>query len=56
MTVEHIELPNPPPMASMLPSEALILVKDLEKQPLESQTSESLSAFRNAADYIAAGM
>lgn len=55
MTVEHIDLPNPPPMASRLPSETLELAKDLVKQPLDDSTAGSLKAFRNAADYIAAG-
>jgi hypothetical protein len=55
MTVELIDLPNPPPMASRLPSETLKLAKDLVKQPLDDNTAGSLKAFRNAADYIAAG-
>jgi hypothetical protein len=55
MTVELIDLPNPPPMASKLPSETLKLAKDLAKQKLDPETAESLRAFRSAADYIAAG-
>jgi hypothetical protein len=55
MTVEFIDLPNPPPMASRLPSETLKLAKDLVKQPLDDRTAGSVKAFRNAADYIAAG-
>ena len=55
MTVELIDLANPPPMASRLPPETLKLAKDLVKQPLDDDTARSIRAFRNAADYIAAG-
>lgn len=41
MTVELIDLPNPPPMASRLPSEALKLAKDLTKQGMEAEVAES---------------
>jgi len=56
MTVEMIDLPNPPPMRSNLPAEALSLSKDLVCAPLNPKTAESLKVFRETADYIAAAM
>jgi hypothetical protein len=55
MTVEMIDLPNPPAMRSNLPEEALSLSKDLICAPLDPKTAESLKVFRETADYIAAG-
>ena len=54
MPGEVIDRPNPPAAPSNLPDNVLSLAVELEKPKLDKATSEGLSHFRRASDYIAA--
>lgn len=55
MPGEVIDRPNPQPLPSQLPDEVLNLAVKLEKTKLDDDTYQSLTKFRRAANYIAAG-
>jgi hypothetical protein len=55
MAIEKIDQANPPPLKSQIPLQALTLARNLHSEPLDRLTAESVTAFRRAADYIAAG-
>jgi xylulose-5-phosphate/fructose-6-phosphate phosphoketolase len=55
MAIEVIDQANPPPLPSHLPVECLALAQDLRLEPLDQKTHENVTAYRKAADYIAAG-
>jgi xylulose-5-phosphate/fructose-6-phosphate phosphoketolase len=55
MAIEVIDQANPPPLASQLPEDCLLLAQKLNLTQLDKKTHENIKAFRRAADYIAAG-
>lgn len=55
MAIEVIDQANPPPLASQLPVDCLLLAQSLHPTALDEKTHENIKAFRRAADYIAAG-
>jgi xylulose-5-phosphate/fructose-6-phosphate phosphoketolase len=54
MPGEIIDRPNPPALASNLPSEVDNLAIKLEKTPLKKEVLEALQQWQKAANYIAA--
>jgi len=56
MPGEVIDRPNPQPIPSNVPDDALSLVVKLEKTKLDEDTYSALQLFRRAANYITAGM
>ena len=55
MPGEIIDRPNPQPLPSKLPEEVLQLSVKLDKVKLSEDVYKSLTEFRRAANYIAAG-
>lgn len=55
MAIEIIDQANPSPLGSQLPPEALVLARSLHPAPLNDEIQTAVSAYRRAADYIAAG-
>jgi hypothetical protein len=55
MPGEVIAMANPKPLPSHLPSESLSLAVELKVSKLDKSSAEGLRAFRDAANYIAAG-
>ena len=55
MPGEVIDRPNPQPLPSHLGDEVLALAVKLEKTKLHEDVYKSLTEYRRAANYIAAG-
>jgi acetyl-CoA acetyltransferase len=55
MPGEVIAMANPKPLPSHLPSQSLSLAVELKVSKLDRSSAEGLRAFRDAANYIAAG-
>jgi xylulose-5-phosphate/fructose-6-phosphate phosphoketolase len=55
MPGEEIDRPNPQPLASSVPDEALALAVKLEKLTISDVDLTALEEFRRASNYIAAG-